>query len=333
MTFITPTCTFALRRIASIRILSLLASALLATTIAGSAFAQSIDIPAALNPDLKAPPTIVTVQGGHQFNVDVNGSTADMSRSNYYFGVNHRVKIDDKSSLFLMGTYTLHQYDFDNKGVYQWDDVHRLVLAGLFGYDLNEHWRLMGGGMYRSWGQTGADYRDSITGGVLGGFDYHPNEDFSIGLLVGIISNLENPVGIIPVPTVKWKFAPDWRLNVGMVSVLDPGLGAEVTWQISDTFALGTGLTYQTRRYRLNDHNEVFSPSTGRSTKDGIGQEQEVPLFAMLQWRPTPKTAIDLMGGVAVAGKLKVESESGGKIENDTYSAAPFLGLKGQIAF
>jgi hypothetical protein len=298
---------------------------------AGAASAQSIDIPAALNPDLKAPPTIITAQAGHQFSVDAGGSGTKIARSNFMLGANHRIKLNDKTSLYVIGTYTLHQYDFDKKTFYQWDDIHRFVVAGLVGHDLNDKWRLIGGAMYRSWGQGGADYEDSITGGAIAGFDFHPNDDFSVGVLLGVFSALEKSPSLLAVPTVKWKFAKDWRLNVGLVSMLDPGIGAEVNWQVSKTISLGTGLTYQNRSYRLNDSNKVFG--RGRSTGDGIGYESEVPVFAMLQWRPTPMTAIDLMSGVAFAGRVKVESSSGATVQSSSYDPAPFVGLKGQIAF
>ncbi len=97
-----------------------------------------------------------------------------------------------------------------------------MVIGGLVGHDLNDRWRLIGGGVFRSWGEGGADYADSLTGGAIVGFDYHPNEDFSIGLIVGVFSALEDSVGMLPLPTLKWHFAEDWRLHVGMVSVFDP---------------------------------------------------------------------------------------------------------------
>jgi hypothetical protein len=320
-----------LHRTASIPVPGLLASLLLAMTIAGSAFAQSIDIPAALSPDLKAPPTIVTVQAGHQFSVDVEDNGTEMARSNFFFGANHRIKLSDQSSLFLIGTYTLHQYNFDHANTYKWSDIHRLVLGGVVGYDLDEHWRLIGGGIYRSWGEGGASYENSISGGAIGGFDYHPNDDFSIGLLIGVISALEKSPSIIPVPTMTWRFAPDWRWNIGIVSVLDPGIGTELTWDISKTLSLGTGITYQSREYRLNSSD--VRTGRGRTTRNGIGKETETPVFAMLRWRPTERSAIDLMTGVAFGGELRVESSTGATVAHDSYDPAPFLGVKGQIAF
>ena len=107
-----------------------------------------------------------------------------MERTNAMFTLSHRMKLSDKTSLFALGSYTLHQYNFSsNTGLnYQWDDVHRMVIGGLVGHDLNDRWRLIGGGVFRSWGEGGADYADSLTGGAIVGFDYHPNDDFSIGI-------------------------------------------------------------------------------------------------------------------------------------------------------
>jgi hypothetical protein len=319
---------------------SLTLAVLMLPLITGAAFAQGVDIPAILDPDLKAPPTAVTFQYGHQFKVDVEDAGTEIARDTAFFSVAHRTKLSEKTSFFALGSYTLQNYNFSsNSGnAYQWDDVHRLVVGGLFGHDLNDRWRLIGGGIVRSWGEGGADYGKSITGGLIGGFDYHPNEDFSIGLIIGAFSALEDSMALFPVPTMKWKFAEDWKLHVGMVSVIDPGVGAEVSWQISDTVSIGTGVTYQSRRYRLDSKTRVpgtgFPPTpSGRRDKNGIGQETEVPVFAMVQWKPTPKSSIDLLAGVAFAGNIRVESNTGGYISDDDYDPAPFVGLKGTIAF
>jgi len=306
--------------------------------IAGSALAQGIDIPAMLNPDLKAPPTAINLQYGHQFEVDVDNSGTDMARDNAYFSVAHRTKLSDKASMFALGSYTLHRYNFSsNSGLmnyYQWDDVHRMVLGALVGYDLNDRWRLIGGGLVKSWGEGGGDYGDSITGGLIGGFDYHPNEDFSVGLIIGAFSALEDSLALLPVPTMKWNFAEDWRLHVGLVSVSDPGVGAEVTWQVGKTVSIGTGFAFQSRRYRLNNKTRRRSMSRpNRTDKDGIGQETELPVFVMIQWKPTPKSSLDLLGGVALAGNVRVESSTGGRISDNDYDPAPFVGLKGTIGF
>jgi hypothetical protein len=305
--------------------------------VAGSAFAQAVDIPAILSAEITGPPSFVTLQYGHQFKTDVEDGGADMSRDNAFFMAGHRYSLGDKTSLIAIGGYTLHAYNFrgNSTSFYQWDDVHRMVLGGLIGHDLNERWRLIAGAIYRSWGEGGADYGDSITGGFIFGFDYHPDEDFSIGLMIGAFSQLEDSLAIIPIPTMKWHFAEDWRWNVGMVSVFDPGVGTEVSWQVSETVALGTGISFQTRRFRLNDKTRVRGAGgrANRTDDGGIGQESEVPVFLNLKWKPAPKTTIDFLAGVAFAGNVRVESSAGGRIKDDSYDPAPFAGVKANFLF
>ncbi len=137
---------------------------------------------------------------------------------------------------------------------------------------------------------------------------------------------------------MKWPFAEGWRLNVGMVSVAaDPGISTELSWQVNDQFSVGAGAALQTRQFRLKDKTRV-GPNANptrptRTDGGGVASEREVPIFGLVRWKPTPKTAIDLRGGVAVAGNLRVEDNDGDRIRDDDYDAAPFIALKAQIFF
>ena len=309
--------------------------------LAGTAVAQSVDIPAIMDPDIKGPPTALSVAYGHQFSADVEDPGTEMSRDNVFFSGAHRFKLDEKTSLFAIGTYTLHNYNFSkNNGPlsrYQWDDVHRVVIGALVGYDVDERWRIIGGLVGRSWGEGGADFGDSLTAGALFGFDYHPNENFSVGLILGAFSALEDSVGLLPVPTMKWKFAEDWRWNIGMVNVLgDPGVGTEINWQVAETVSLGAGVAFQSRRYRLDDstaRSGIPQVGTGRTDEGGVGQETGTPLFVAARWRPTAKSSLDVLTGVTFGGKVRLESKAGGYIAEDSFDPAPFIGLRGTIVF
>lgn len=312
---------------------------------ASSAFAQAVDIPAVLDADLKAPPTAAVLQYGHQFGADVEdgGGGGDkqtkMARDTAFFGVARRFKLGDRTTLFALGNYTLHAYEFSNTGGdsnrYQWDRVHRGVVSGIVGHEINDHWRVLGGALVRTWGETGAKFSDTLTGGLLGGFDYHPNDDFSVGLLLGAISKLDGGVGILPVPTLKWKFAEAWRLNVGMVQLVDPGVGAQINYQLTPGLGLGAGFSFQSRQFRLSDARRAAATDPGRTRTDdgGVGQETEIPVFATIRWKPTPTTELDLNGGVALRGNLRVADKDGGRIADDDYQPAGILALKGQIFF
>lgn len=303
------------------------------------ATAQIVDVPAVLEPDLKAPPMSAVVQYGHQFEADVEDAGTKMARDTAFFGLNQRFKLGERTSLFLVETYTLHAYDFSGRSGpanrYRWDDVHRVVVSGILGHDLNDRWRLLGGAMIRSWGEGGAEFGDTLSGGLLAGFDYHPNRDFSIGLVIGALSQLGGGVGLIPVPMLRWNMAPDWRVNVGMVQLVDPGVGAMVSHDFTPELSLGAGFTFQSRQYRLADKTRVTPTGVrpNRTDDGGIGQETEIPIFALLRYRPTPKIELDLHGGVAVGGNLRVEDEDGGRIRDDDYDPAGLLGIKAQFLF
>ena len=104
---------------------------------------------------------------------------------------------------------------------------------------------------------------------------------------------------------------------------------------MAEDVTLGAGFAFQSRRFRLRDRNRAGNPPRrpNRNDDGGVGQETEMPIFLAIGWKPSPKTSIDLLGGVAVAGNVRVEDEDGGRIKDDSYDPAPFLGLRGQIFF
>ena len=108
-----------------------------------------------------------------------------------------------------------------------------------------------------------------------------------------------------------------------------------MNWQVSEDVSLGAGISFQTRRYRLDDKRRVPRINNARLRADegGVGQESEVPLFLNVKWKPSPKTTIDFLAGVAFAGNVRVESDGGSRIRDDDYDPAPFAGVKANFLF
>lgn len=317
---------------------------LVSLVLCESAFAQAIDIPAITAPGRDGPKTAATLIYGHQFKVDVDNTEQEMARNNVFFGVAHSFDATEKTSVNLIANYVFQGYDFSSgtngtpgpglpTDFYQWDDVHKLTIGALFGYQVDERWRIIYGALARSWGERGAHFGKSLTVGAIGGFDYVPNENLSVGLLLGFFSALEDGASLVPIPTLKWKFAEDWRLNVGLVQVADPGIGAEIDWQISDEFAVGMGAAFQTRRFRLKDSTRVVQQNGNRNDDGGIGEEQQLPVFGLVRWRPAPRMEVDFQFGASFEGRLRVETNRGGRIHDDDYGIAPFGTLKATYAF
>ncbi len=210
---------------------------LLLLLLPGRAIAQAIDVPAMVNANRKAPKTFATLQYGHLFESDVDDDSK-ISRDNAILGIGHRVDFGDEWNLLMMGTYTLHGYDFSDQGFYRWDDVHRGVALGLVGYQPNDRWNFFGGPIVRIWAESGADVGDSTTVGALIGFDHTTSDTLSLSLMVGLFSNIEDGPSLLPVPTVDWQFAEDWNFHLGLVTAVDPGIGVEISYQASESLLL-----------------------------------------------------------------------------------------------
>ena len=108
-----------------------------------------------------------------------------------------------------------------------------------------------------------------VTGGGLVGFNYQASPDLSLGLLVGVLSQIEDDAILLPIPTANWKFAEKWTLRAG-VNRLGPtvGVGGELAWKFAKTVELAGGIQFQKRRFRLDKNNRE---ATLRSTPPAWG--------------------------------------------------------------
>ena len=84
-------------------------------------------------------------------------------------------------------------------------------------------------------------------------------------------------------------------------------------------------MSYETRRYRLDDG--------GAAAVDGVGEETSIPVFARIGWNPSSSARIELTAGVAFGGEIRYGDHGGSKIFKEDYDPAPMLGLRGQFRF
>ena len=102
------------------------------------------------------------------------------------------------------------------------------------------------------------------------------------------------------------------------------GPGGEVVYKINETIAVGGGLQYHQKRFRLSDDARV---------SEGVGEDSSWPLYAKVTWQVSPQAAIELVGGVSVAGELRLEDRNGHKISKADYDPAPLIGLRALFSF
>jgi hypothetical protein len=294
--------------------------------LAPSAWGQRIDIPLIVT-GAHDQNTWMGAHYAHQFEADVDNSTAEMERNSLQVIAGHRFEVGD--DVFLIGNVAYHgsYYDFSNgndRSQLLWSDIHQATLMLGVGWKVDEHWTLVALGLGRTAGESGADFGDTLTGGSTFVVDYRWSENLSTGLMLGVLSQLEDSVAIIPVPTVDWRFADGWRFHLGMVGLAHPGVGPEISYR-SDKWEFALGGSYQKRRYRLDDR--------AGPTNEGIGQEISFPIFARASVTPTENMNFGFMVGVALGGELRSGSDGGSKVFKNDYDPAPIIGVQANFRF
>jgi hypothetical protein len=296
---------------------------LIALLAPARAMAQGVDLPAMLTAE-ENQDTWISASYAHQFETDLNDG-GSFDRESVMIGGGHRFALSEDWSLVTNLAYQGSYYDFSGKAApYVWNDIHQITGVALLDWKMDESWSFQGGALVRTAAEGGANFGSAFTGGGLLGFNYRASKTLSLGALVGITSEIENPVAFVPIPQVDWRFADDWKFHLGLTNFGYTGVGPEVSYAPNETWEFGLGASYQTRRYRL-DHHQGFT--------NGVGQETSAPLYARVRWRPQPRVAFDLFSGFAVGGQMRLEAQSGNKLQTSGYDTAPIFGLRGQIVF
>jgi hypothetical protein len=278
----------------------------------------------AVTPEPSQKPYAVFTGYEHLFETDIK-SNGQFSRDSFMVGIGGRIAINESFGFSPRFAYELNSYDFTSGATpFRWDNVNQYTLLGLFDWRINEQWSVQGGPMVRSAGEGSASFDDGTVGGGMLGFNYLANKDLSLGLAIGVLSQLEDDPAIVPIPNIRWKFG-DVTFRTGILQLGGrTGLGPDIAWSINEVVDLGVGAQYQRRRYRLDDHG---------FNKKGIGEETVAPLYARIAFHPVPEATLELFTGVAVAGEMKVQDDDGNQTFDRGYDAAPLLGLRGEYRF
>jgi hypothetical protein len=154
--------------------------------------------------------------------------------------------------------------------------------------------------------------------------------------MIGVVSSIEDPISILPIPTVRWQFAEKWQYHLGITPLGGRnGIGTELTYSPSEKLDLTLGAQYTKRRYRLDNRGQ--EPSGDRINKKngvgGVGEDSGLPIFAQLTWHPTESSSLEAFGGVIVGGNMRTESRTGNKIADTDLDPAPIVGFRAEIHF
>jgi hypothetical protein len=297
---------------------------LLATLIPLAAVAQTVDVEA-VEPEPSEQRWVTHAGYGHMFSTDIN-SNGSVSTDSFQAGLGARFDLTDSLSLAPRFLYSLDAYDMTREAQpFAWGNIHQYTLLGVLNWKIDDSWSLLGGPILRISGEGSSAFDDSFTGGALLGFNYRVNPDLSIGAAIGVMSQIEDDPGLIPLPLLRWRFVEDWTLRFGISQLGGRnGVGPELSWAISEVVDLGVGVQYQRRRYRLDDHG---------SNSGHIGEERSFPLYARIGFHPQKDLTLEVFGGVVAGGELKTQDVGGDNTFDRGYDATPTLGLRAEYRF
>jgi hypothetical protein len=202
-----------------------------------------------------------------------------------------------------------------------WQNINTLTWAEIASYKLDDTWTIYGGGFARSSADSDVGFFKGFTGGGLAGFNYKVDENLSLGAGLAIMTQIKDHKQILPIITAKWKFADDWRLDVGLTDVATQGYGADVKWLYDDAWTFDFGIQYHNSRFRISTINQ------------GVGQEKASLLYAGATWHATPMVDVNGFAGVAVGGVVKAYNNSGSEVFYNKYDPALVIGVKAALRF
>jgi hypothetical protein len=207
----------------SVRSAFVVMAAAVLTVLAPAAWGQGVDIPALVT-GAHGPDTWMGAQYAHQFRQDIDSTSEKMERDSVQVLAGHRVELSEDVYLIGNAAYQGTFYDFakssaGSPGQLRWDDIHQLTLMGGVGWKAGENWTLVALLMGRTAGEGGADFGDTLTGGGALVVDYEWSDTLSTGVVIGAISQLEDSVGIVPIPTIDWRFSDGWLFHFGIVGM------------------------------------------------------------------------------------------------------------------
>lgn len=260
-----------------------------------------------------------------QGKADIDGG-GNLKVNRFDAGLVYRTDLADNlhlSSSYLLG---ISSYDFSSAGFGEpWETVIFNRLGLQLSRDLNDKWSVRGGGLLMSSGESGADFGDSITGGLSLGADYRHSRTLFLSAGLAFISQLEDDTQVAPMLAVNWQASDQWLIRFGSIPFSGgAGAGIEGEYKLRENLNLALGLLYNQRRFRLDD--------SGLAPK-GVGEENTVPVRLRLGWQLSEKASLHLIGGIVTGGELRVEDSNGNRLAKQDYDPAPYIALRALFQF
>ncbi|HED53424.1 MAG TPA: hypothetical protein ENJ00_04395 [Phycisphaerales bacterium] len=257
-----------------------------------------------------------------------NGGDLD----SYSFGaqITADIPIGDRNQLSLRLDQTSTGYGFDSFtafGPFSSEPIDFGLDTGLtaiFSRALENQWTLSAGARVSFAGEIGSDVGDSLIYGAFLGAKYRYSEALSLGFILGVFSQLEDDLVVVPLPVVEWQIDTYWRLDAGFVdSSGRPGV--RVTNQLDDQWSIGASATTGFKQFRLEDDNSA--------APGGTFSDFTIPLMFVATYKPETNITFTGQVGTMLYREVELQTSGGSRIGNTELKPTLGFGLGAEISF
>jgi len=295
--------------------LTLVCAALLAALIPRAASAQ----PAAARDGRTSVSLSVTPVYQFESDFDRGGS---FSVQRVGFNVDTSTPVTATVRAGISAGYEFEKFDFSGTtafaGPEPWSDIHRFSVGLPVNWRASDSLSFFVSPQVEWYGESGVDDWDDALGyGAVFAASYRVNPGFSVGVGAGVFYRGEETRGF-PYIAVDWRITEELRLTNPFRTSPSGPAGLELAWRLSDTWEIAAGGAYRSFRFRLD--NSGVAPN-------GFGELEQTVGYARLTWRMGRDLKLDLYGGAAFNGEMKIADRNGNELGSDDFETAPILGL------
>jgi len=269
------------------------------------------------------------LRGGyvHQFDSDLdNGGSFSVNRLFIQGGLTYAH--DYRRSISLALGYGFDGYDFSGDrgfvSLRPWESINSLRISTPVRWGFDQKWTVFVIPAVHFTAESGADLGDAASGGGFTGFSCRFSDRLTMGLGIGVLTQIEDDTTVFPSLIINWKITDRLSLGTGrgLGATLGPGLA--LNWKASDKWNLSLGGRVERLRFRLD--NKGTAPK-------GIGEDRSYLLFGGLTYSFSRRALVSLVGGVDLDGQHRLEDKKGQRIAEEDYNPAGFLGFTFRFRF
>ena len=263
----------------------------------------------------------------YQFESDFDhGGSFSVQRYAFNFDTSTPVTSTLRAGISL--GYEFESYDFSGTtafaGADPWGDIHRFSAGLPVSYRMTDSWSIFVSPQVEWYGESGVDNWDDAFGyGAVFAVSYRVNPALTLGAGAGVFRRTEETKGF-PYIAVDWKITDDLRLSNPFRTSPSGPAGLELSYRISDRWEIAAGGAYRSFRFRLDDSGVA---------PNGVGELESTVGYARLTYRMGRDLKLDLYGGAAFNGKMRINDRDGNELGSDDFETAPMAALSLTLNF